>query len=148
MATLASTRRGLLGAIAVAPAVLALPALATNYPDAAIETAWRSRQAAYATYNALPVENGPVVNGYGPGERELWAIIDEAEETIRSTVAATPRGIMLQLWCAMYHTVTGREDDEALTRGDFAAIDRLDNGLDWNARLTLAALRSLQMMEA
>lgn len=63
-------------------------------------------------------------------------------------MATTPRGVMLQLWCAMYHTVTGREDDEALTRGDFAAIDRLDSGLDWNARLTLAALRSLQTMEA
>lgn len=143
----ATTRRGLLGAISVAPAVLAAPALAKERPDAVIETAFRRRQAAYAAYNALPVKNEPVVDGYGPGERALWATIDQAEEIIRSTVASTPRGVMLQLWCAMYHTVSGREDDEAVTRGDFAAIDRLDSRLDWNARLTLAALRSLQAME-
>lgn len=71
MAACMSTRRRLLGAIAVTPAVLTVPAMAMPYPDAEIETAWRSRQAAYATYNALPVDNQPVVDGYGPGEREL-----------------------------------------------------------------------------
>ena len=116
-------------------------------PDAAIEAAWQRRVEAYAIYNALPADTGPVVGGYAPGEREQWHIIDDAEEVIRSSVATTPRGAMIQLWCAMFHSVTGREQDDALTRGDFAAIDRLDGNLDWNARLVLAALRSLQSME-
>ncbi|WP_260598879.1 hypothetical protein [Sphingomonas endolithica] len=122
--------------------------LHTPRGDAAIEAAWACREQAYAAYNALPDNNGPVVNGYGPSEREMWAIIDEAEETIRAAVATTARGAMLQLWCAMYNSVSGREDDEAVTQGDFAAIDRKDSGLDWNARLMLAAIRSLQAMEA
>ncbi|WP_066781275.1 hypothetical protein [Sphingomonas sp. CCH5-D11] len=142
-----TTRRGVLGAIAVAPAVLAAPALSHTSADAAIEAAWQRRVEAYAAFHALPEDNGPIVDGYGPGEREQWDIIDEAEELIRSTAARTPRGAMIQLWCAMYHSVTGREDDEALTRADFAAIDRLDSSLDWSARLTLSALRSLQSME-
>lgn len=144
-----TTRRNFIAGIAIVPALASpvAPAIA-NEGDAVIEAAFARRQAAYATYNALPPDSGPAINGYGPGERELWDIIDEAEEIIRSHVATTPRGAMLQLWCAMYHSVSGREDDEAITRGDFGAIARLDGALDWNVRLMLAALRSLQSMEA
>jgi hypothetical protein len=144
-----TTRRNFIAGLAIMPALAstAAPVIA-NEGDAVIEAAFARRQAAYATYNALPPDSGPVVNGYGPGERDLWDIIDEAEEVIRSHVATTPRGAMLQLWCAMYHSVSGREDDETITRGDFGAIARLDGALDWNVRLMLAALRSLQTMEA
>jgi hypothetical protein len=143
-----TNRRSLLAAIGAGPMMLAAPAaMSADAPDAVIERAFERRQIAYAAYNDLPDRGEPLVDGFGPGERELWTIINEAEHVIRTTVATTPRGVMLQLWCAMYHSVSGQEDDAALTRGDFAAVERLDNGLDWNARLMLAALRSLQLME-
>lgn len=115
--------------------------------DAVIEAAWKRRQEAYIAYNAMPDDETAIAGTYTPAERKLWDTIDAAEAVIHEAVATTPRGVMLQLWCAMYHSVTGREDDAALTRGDFAAIDRLDNDLDWNVRLILAALRSLQKLE-
>lgn len=115
--------------------------------DIEIEAAWQRRVQAYAEFQSLPDDAEPVVDGYRPGERELWDVIDAAEEVIRSRVAKTPRGAMIQLWCVMYHSVTGRDEDAAVTRGDFAALDHADSTLDWNARLTLAALRSLQAME-
>lgn len=144
------SRRALLGGAGLALVAGTLPVMAAQpqaVGDAQIEAAWQRRVQAYAAYNALPADAGPVVNGFRPGESELWKVIDEAEEVIRSSIATTPRGAMLQLWCAMYHNITGREDDEALTRADFAALDRADGKLDWNARLTLSALRSLQAME-
>lgn len=149
MHELHGSRRDAMRALAILPTIIATPTAAfAKEGDAVIEASFARRQAAYATYNALPPDSGAVVNGYGPGERELWDIIDEAEEVIRSHVATTPRGAMIQLWCAMYHSVSGREDDEAITRGDFGALARLDGTLDWNVRLMLAALRSLQSMEA
>lgn len=124
------------------------PADAGTDADAVIEAAFARRHEAYAAYNALPLDSGPVVDGHGPHELELWEIIDAAEHVIRTTTAKTPRGVMLQLWCAMYHCVDDTENDEAVNRGDFAALDNLDNDLNWSARLMLAALRSLQAMEA
>jgi hypothetical protein len=151
MATATTTRRaafGAIGSIAAAGILASHTARALANPDADIEAAFQRRQQAYAAYNALPIDNQPVVDGYGPGERELMAVIDAAEDVIRRAVATTPRGVMLQLWCAMYHSITKSQDDDALTRADFAAIDRIDSDLDWNARLMLAGLRSLQAMEA
>lgn len=147
-----ATRRVAIGAIGslAATAIIARHAAASSVTngDVAIEAAFKRRRDAYTAFKALPERNGPVIEGYGPHERELWEVIDTAEHIIRTTTATTPRGVMLQLWCAMYHSVSGREDDEAIHAGDFAAVDRLDNDLDWNARLMLAALRSLQAMEA
>ena len=144
------SRRALLGGAGLALMAGALPVL-TAPPSATrdieIEAAWQRRVQAYDEFQSLPDDAEPVVDGYRPGERELWDVIDAAEEVIRSRVAKTPRGAMIQLWCVMYHSVTGRDEDAAVTRGDFAALDHADSTLDWNARLTLAALRSLQAME-
>ena len=144
------SRRALLGGAGLALIAGTLPVMATPQPaaaDAQIEAAWQRRVEAYAEFQSLPDDAEPVVDGYRPGERELWDVIDAAEEVIRSRVAKTPRGAMIQLWCVMYHSVTGRDEDAAVTRGDFAALDHADSTLDWNARLTLAAIRSLQAME-
>lgn len=145
-----ATRRSVLSAAFVAP-ILVPSACATpmnlHDGDDAIRAAWSRRQNAYAAYNAIPASSDPAVSDYTPEEARLWAIIDAAEEVIRSSIATTPRGVSIQLWCALYHSVTGREDDEAVTRGDLAALERLDPSLDWTARLALAALRSLQTMK-
>jgi hypothetical protein len=146
-----TTRRaafGAIGSIAAAGLIATHAARAAANTDSAIEAAFERRQRAYAEYQSLPLDNQPIIDGYGPGERELWAIIDTAELEIRQAIATTPRGVMLQLWCAMYHSISKGAEDEALTRADFAALDREDVQLDWNVRLMLAALRSLQAMEA
>lgn len=121
----------------------------TTTSDAAILWAWERRQKALAAYNALPLNNEPVVKGYGPGERELWNVIDGAEKEIRSATATTPRGAMIQLQCAVFHSLTQQSDVEAFDRGDIAAIEAGEHGPEtWSGRLALAALRSLMAMEA
>ena len=123
--------------------------MAAINPDAAILAAWDRRQKAYTTYKTLPDDNQPLIDGYGPGERELWAVIDVAEEEIRAATASTTRGAMIQLQCAVFHSVTLRKDVEAFERGDIAAVEASDQGPpDWSGRLVIAALRSLMAMEA
>lgn len=118
-------------------------------PDAAILAAWEQRQEAYAAYMALPDDNGSTVDGFGPGEKELWAKIDEAEEAIHAATATTTRGAIIQLSCAVFHSLTKRDDVEAFDRGDFAAIEAGEHGPEnWSGNLALAALRSLVAMEA
>lgn len=143
MTTISASRRAVIGALAISP-LIAAPAIAAPAGDATILAAWDRRVNAYAAYLALPEERYGFEN---PEEDRLWSIIDEAEETIRSTFATTPRGVMIQLWCGMYHSITRNDQDVALTAGDFAALEGADAHLDWNARLMLAALRSLKAME-
>ena len=123
--------------------------MATINPDAAILAAWERRHKAFAAYNALPDDNRPVIGGYGPGERELWAEIDAAEAEIRTATAQTTPGAMIQLKCSVFHSLNDREDVEAFERGDIAAVEASDAGPEnWSGRLALAALRSLMAMEA
>ena len=146
-----TTRRNLLIAAPAVAALVAVPAFAVaRGADAEMEAAWQRRQTAYAAYNAQPVDQPGLEPGQveTPEEKRLWAIIDEAETVIRSTVAKTPRGVSIQLWCSLYHSVSGREDDEAITRGDIDRLESLEDALDWNAKLALAALRSLKAMGA
>lgn len=118
-------------------------------PDRAIVAAWDRRAAAYARYNALPIAERVEAPDYlSPEERAEWAIIDEAEAIIQATIAATPQGVACQVWTALHHSVTGREDDAALHRADLAALEARGEDLDWNVRLLLTALRSLKSMEA
>lgn len=140
------SRRAIIGGAGLAAvASIALPIKAfsqTESPDYVIEAAWTRRQGAYAEFLAAAEDLSE--------EQRLWAVVDDAEEVIRSTAARTNRGVLIQLWCALYHSTaaTSQEQDDAITRGDFDAVDREDAGLDWNARLMLAAMRSLKAMEA
>lgn len=151
-ATNTTSRRALMKAAPFVAAAAIIPgAAAIAAPpadaDAAILAAWERRQAAYVRYQVIPFaddESDP----YSVEEKALWAIIDEAEEVIRSTVARTPKGVEIQLWVALYHSVSGREDDEAITRGDLGRLVELEPTFDWNARLAFAALRSLHAMGA
>lgn len=139
------SRRSLIKAAPVAALAVTLPATAiTTGTDAVIEAAWQRRQATFAEYNALGDEWGQ--DPMHPEEARLWGIIDGAEEVIRSTVTTTPRGVAIQLWTALCHSITDRVDDAAATRGDLAHFYEIEQGQDWNARLVLAALRSLEGM--
>jgi len=128
----------LIAAPAVA-ALVAVPALATDHDTEIIE-AWRTRKAAYAQFNALPMAEA--VGDMIPEERNQWAIIDKAEAVIRTAVAKTPRGVAVQLWVAFQHTLTDRNDDAAAQSANLAYFDE-DIDRDWTERMTLAALRSL-----
>lgn len=123
--------------------------MTTINPDAAILAAWDRRQLAYDAYKALPLDNQPIVDGYGPGERALWDEIDAAEAEIRKAIACTVRGAMIQLQCAVFHSLRFRKDVEAFDRGDLAAVQSSDYGPEeWSGQLALAALRSLVAMDA
>ena len=147
-----TTRRRLLAAAPIAAISVALPtsALATvsaDNPDAALEQAWDRRRAAMRVYNALPYgedETGRM----SAEEARMWGIVDESEEFIRATPARTPRGAEIQLWASLAHSITSRGDDDAINRADLAHFVAKDRDLDWNVRLTLAALRSLHAMGA
>lgn len=81
-------RRNLLIAAPALAALVVVPAMATDH-DAEIVEAWRTRKAAYARYNALPMADA--VGDMTPEERTEWAIIDRSEAVIRTTIAKTPR---------------------------------------------------------
>jgi hypothetical protein len=134
-----TTRRNLLIAAPAIAAFAAVPVLATDH-DTDIIAAWRTRKAAYARYNALPMADEP---GYlTSSEIAEWAIIDKAEAVIRTTIAKTPRGVAVQLWVAFQHRMTDRSDDAAAQSANLAYFAD-DSDQDWTERMALAALRSL-----
>jgi len=145
-----TSRRTLIKAAPVAAAAAIIPSavVANAYErDSPIIAAWERRQAAYVRYqqNPFPEDaNDP----QAAEDAALWAIIDEAEEVIRSTAATTPRGVEIQLWVALYHSFTSREDDAAITRGDLDHLATKEGTLDWGGRLAFAALRSVRAMGA
>ena len=109
--------------------------------DAAIQAAWDRRAAAYEAYNLLPYDEA--VGEYTPEEAAQWAIIDEAEKVIRSTVATSPIGVAIQLWTSLAHSLGTRDDEAATLRRDLQYFDEREIELDWTDRLVIAAIRSL-----
>lgn len=145
-----TTRRALLKAapaVAVMATIPVTAALAAQPADIAIVEAWNRRVEAFKVYNALPFSE-VVEEAYTPEERAQWAIIDGAEDVIRSTVAKTPEGVSIQLWTQLSHNVRSRDDEAATQRRDLAYFEAKDDALDWTERLTIAAIRSLQTQEA
>jgi hypothetical protein len=110
--------------------------------DQALKDAWDRRVAAFTAYNALPFSDC-TEGTYTPAEAAQWAIIDEAEETIRATSATTVEGVLTQLWTGFGHALCKREDEQAALQRDLAYFDERDGALDFTERLILAALRSL-----
>lgn len=103
--------------------------------DADILAAWGRYQAAREAYDCdTPLGEDPAT------EMEM----NDAEEVIRSTIAATPKGAEIQAWIALAHVASGRDADEAAYRGDLAWFDQRDNERDWVERLLLATIRSLR----
>lgn len=143
--TTSTTRRTMLTGGMVAVGIAAFPSAAVSpaaSADFAIERAWFRRAAAYAAFVSDPE--------WEDNDKRYWSVIDQQEEIIRAHVAATPRGVLIQLWCALSHS-TGAytlEQDQAVTRGDFDAVEAMGSQMDWSDRLLLAALRSLKEMGA
>jgi hypothetical protein len=146
------TRRAVLKAapaVAIAAAIPATAPASAKGADAAILQAWATWQAGHREMRALqgdlPAEHG---SAYSVEENRLWAIIDAAVERIRATTARSPRDVAIQLCIALCHTLTTDGAELALIEGNTTAIHRTDAEQDWETRLTLAALRSLEAMEA
>jgi len=104
--------------------------------------AWERRLASYNKINSHAFVEG------SPEDKACWAEVDAAERLIRESVATTPQGVEVQLWTALYHSADFDHaiDDLAAIRGDLAYFDGHEPSLDWNTRLTLAAIRSLRAM--
>lgn len=123
----------------------------TDEADADLLAAWERRKVAYRTYNAAPLtddEPHDPVTKMTPEEAAFWQETDAIEATIEATTAKTLAGIKAQLWCAVSHMVTHRPEDNAANEGDLAAMSELHEGLDWNVKLVVAAIRGLEAMEA
>lgn len=136
-----ASRRAFLVGAPVAATIPLLPASAFNQAaDAVIERAWRRRVGAHVVFN-----NNTLTKA---GENYWFAVIDEAEEVIRSTTAVSARGAAIQLWVSLSHSIMDRVDDDAINREDLGHFASRDVDLDWEARLVLSALRSLYAMGA
>lgn len=118
------------------------PATAAH-PDAALIAAWERNKAARTIYDALPLSDCPG-GSYTPEEQAQIDIMDEAEEVICSTTAATPAGAEIQLWLALGHQLTGNEESAAAIRGDIDWFNKHETAIDWVERITLAAIRSVR----
>jgi hypothetical protein len=141
-----TSRRSLIASLPVAAVAVALPAAAVAATgDAAIQAAWARWQQARATYKAMPCPDEEGVDGTAikVEENRLWAVMDEAEETIRASRATTQRGTAIQLWVALAHSIDTNDQDAAITCGELSPILATEHTLDWNARLIVAALQSL-----
>ena len=126
--------------------------VAETTPDAAILSAWERRKAAFERYNALPIadDTDPTYDAddqLTDAERHEWAIINDAEAAMVAATVTTPRAVAALLWTALSNSVTDRAQDDAAVKGDLAAMLAFDEKLDWDERLSLAALRSHKAME-
>ncbi len=113
--------------------------------DDALEDAWTSHRAAM---DALEAMDPDLLGCETDEENEIWSRVDAAQAFILDTAAKTPRGAEIKLWVALHHLAGRREDHDAIRRGDVAALDGGEKGMDWNARLVFSAIKSLRNMEA
>jgi hypothetical protein len=114
-------------------------------PDDAILSAWASYVAMRDTLDALP-DDKPSIDEQVAFEAPYWAVCDVAENAILVTNATTPAGIAIKIKIALAHMLTSRTHDNALRNGDLATL--ADPELDWDRRVLVSALQSLEAMGA
>ncbi|AKM06129.1 hypothetical protein [Pelagerythrobacter marensis] len=112
--------------------------------DIAISIAWKRYRKARLSYNALPLDDGPVVGMHTPAELEQINAMDAAESVLQASLATTPEDIELILWLAILHMVGRRDDDTAACNCDLRYFLDRETDFDWNVRLILTAIRSLR----
>lgn len=119
--------------------------IASAKDDAAIFAAWDRRAAAFAALQELP--DNPRGDGETPERHAQWDIVDVAENEICTSVAATPRGAELQLWCAAVYQFDTAEDEGPCYSGDLDHFTAQGDRRDWKDRLLASALRSLRAQQ-
>ena len=105
----------------------------------AISEAWQLLTSAHRVLRSLPGS---------ADDRQLWQIIDPAEVAIQTGIAAGPDDVANQIKLALLHTLPLRDDEAVVLWGDTDSLCERSADLDWNVRLMLSALRSLQAMGA
>lgn len=111
--------------------------------DSAILAAWERRVAAHSMITAGEV--GASDDAADPH----WAIVDECDKLIHSTVAQTPRGIEVQIWTALHNSSAYvKVEEQAILAMDLDYVSEHVKDFDWDARAMIAAIRSLRAMEA
>ncbi|WP_324740115.1 hypothetical protein U8326_10080 [Tsuneonella sp. CC-YZS046] len=119
--------------------------------DSAILVAFDEWRKALLAYRALPDAEEDRVedeHGYTEEEKTLWDKIHGAEKLIVESPAKTPAGVSAKLLIALVHIDGYRETETTVISDDINAVLALDESLDGNGRIILAAIRSLQGMEA
>jgi hypothetical protein len=114
--------------------------------DVLILDAGERRKAAWDRLKALPVSSSTNAT---PSEIECYGTIDRAEIAIQKAVAVTLQGVEIQLWIALSHSsdATYKSTAELVDRQDLSGLLARENTFDWDARMLLAALRSITSME-
>lgn len=118
--------------------------------DAAILAAQERRATAYLAMAMLKPDCRSGTGCASTEELKLLREINVAEEILAASVATTPAGVQAQVWAGLYRTLScaKADDDRAVLSGDLNHLEGLGAQLDWNTRLILSGLRSLQAMEA
>lgn len=115
-------------------------------PDSAlIERTYQQWKDEYQHYNRLPIPDG---EGDEAEDTRLMDHLGELEDVIRAGTATTPRAVAAQLWIALKHTMTKRDEEAAILREDINWLSEREERFCWEERLVLAALRSLNAMDA
>lgn len=117
--------------------------------DAPIVCAWERRRILIPQLNRLYRANPPrLMHENLPAEATEDAI-SAVDEVIRGTVSRSLKGLTAQIWVALYYTADfiSDEHETAMLQGDLATVERFDERMDFNVRLLVAALRSINAME-
>jgi hypothetical protein len=137
-----STRRNFIAGSAAIAASLASPATSNAASaDVGIIAAWERWVAARTAFNALPLQYD---EWHEQEENRLWRLTDQAEEDIREAKANTKEGAAIQLWIALAHSLETRRQDDLIIARDLPAIEQEEQAFDWNIRMIVSALRSLE----
>lgn len=130
--------------------------LSTRAPDGATALSTKDDAAIIAAFDRLAAAflaiidllRDPTGRDSDKDQAPYWAIIDAAEEEMRTTVAVTPRGAELQMWLPLTYLFVDAEDEGPGYRAALEYFEALGDQRDWTDRLIFAALRSLRAMQA
>lgn len=134
MATYTHTRRGILGAIAIAPVVIAAPAVAATSP---IEAAWQEwRQASTQHEECETLSQAQ--------EDALWERIESACDRIYNSTETGARAAEVRLWMAMSRAAIFKPEHAAVRREDLAHLVANHGKMEEGADQVIFAIRALR----
>jgi hypothetical protein len=116
----------------------------TTKDDADILAAWATYNQARTIYDTTPDE-GPFIEGVNAAQREQIDIMGPAEVLIGDAVPTTLRGIEIQLWSMLVHSV---DTQEAATLARTEQLDALADHCDWIECHALNAIRAIRAIIA
>jgi hypothetical protein len=131
-----TSRRALLGALAVAPAIVALGLPTAAASAAPMESLWRAYLATQRAIYETP----------GSSDKETSAQADrltDLEDAIMKAKATTPREAAMKLWASLPHSDGARWVEESIAYERFDVIFARERDLDFPARLTVGAIAAL-----